>query len=81
MAAQEVTITKPFYMGRYTVTQEQYQQVMGTNPSHFKGLHLPVEMVSWDDTQEFCKKISERTGQTVRLAGLAAQTSVARSPT
>lgn len=81
MAAQEVTITKLFYMGKYTVTQEQYQQLMGTNPSHFKGPHLPVEMVSWDDAQEFCKKISERTGQTVRLAGLAAQTSVARSPT
>jgi formylglycine-generating enzyme required for sulfatase activity len=49
------------------VTQEQYQQVTGTNPSHFKGRDLPVEWVSWDDAQEFCKKVSEKTGQSVRL--------------
>jgi len=65
--AHEVTITKPFYMGKYKVTQEQYAQVMGTNPSRFRGPRLPVETVSWDDAQEFCKKVSEKTGQTVRL--------------
>ena len=42
-------------------------QVMGTNPSGFKGASLPVETVSWDEAQEFCKKVSEKTGQTVRL--------------
>jgi formylglycine-generating enzyme required for sulfatase activity len=62
-----VTLTKPFYMGKFEVTQEQYQQVMGNNPSHFQGRDLPVEQVSWDDAQEFCKKASEKTGLTIRL--------------
>jgi formylglycine-generating enzyme required for sulfatase activity len=57
--AHEVTISTPFYLGRYEVTQEQYQQVMGKSPSHFKGRDLPVEYVSWDEAQEFCKKASE----------------------
>ena len=65
--AHEVTLTKPFYMGKFEVTQEQYQQVMGLNPSAFKGRDLPVEQVSWDDAQEFCKKASEKTGLVVRL--------------
>jgi len=65
--AHEVTLTQPFYMGKFEVTQEQYQQVMGSNPSHFKGPDLPVERVSWDDAQDFCKKASEKTGLTVRL--------------
>jgi len=57
--AHEVTISTPFYLGRYEVTQEQYQQVTGSNPSYFKGQNLPVEQVSWDEAQEFCKKASE----------------------
>jgi len=65
--AHEVTITKPFYMAKLETTQEQYMQVMGTNPSNFKGVNLPVEQVSWGDAQEFCKKVSEKTGHTVRL--------------
>jgi len=65
--AHEVTLTKPFYMGKFEVTQEQYQQVMGTNPSAFKGRDLPVEQVSWDEAQEFCKKAGEKTGLAVRL--------------
>jgi formylglycine-generating enzyme required for sulfatase activity len=64
--AHQVTLTRPFYMGKFEVTQEQYQQVMGMNPSAFKGRGLPVEQVSWDDAQEFCKKASEKTGLTVR---------------
>jgi formylglycine-generating enzyme required for sulfatase activity len=63
----EVTISKPFYMGVYDVTQEQYEQVMGQNPSHFKGAKNPVEMVSWDEAVEFCKKLSAKTGKTVQL--------------
>jgi len=53
-----VSITKPFYLGVTEVTQEQYQQVMGTNPSQFKGPQNPVEKVSWTDAVEFCRKLS-----------------------
>ena len=57
----KVTLTKGFYMGVYTVTQEQWQEVMGNNPSHFKGeKNLPVEQVNWDDCQEFIKKLREK---------------------
>ena len=62
-----VTLTQPYYMGKYDVTQEQYQAVIGTNPSKFIGKDNPVEMVSWDDAQIFCKKLTEQTTQTVRL--------------
>ena len=57
--AHEVTISRPFYMGKYEVTQEQYMQVMGTNPSLFKGPNLPVDAVWWGQAQEFCRKASE----------------------
>jgi len=56
--AHLVTITKPFYMGKYEVTQEQFKQVMGANPSSSKGPKLPVEQASWEDAKEFCKKAS-----------------------
>ena len=62
----EVTVPA-YFMGKYQVTQEQYQQVMGKNPSHFKGNKRPVEMVSWNDAVEFCKKLSQKTGRTYRL--------------
>ncbi|MCY3020848.1 MAG: formylglycine-generating enzyme family protein [Planctomycetota bacterium] len=58
--AHEVTMMMPFYMGKYEVTQEQYVQVMGANPSSFKGANLPVEMVSWNGAQDFCKKAVTR---------------------
>ena len=57
--AHEVTLTKPFKMGVHEVTQAQYEQVMGVNPSTFKGADNPVENVSWDDAVEFCRKLSE----------------------
>ncbi|MCL4205664.1 MAG: SUMF1/EgtB/PvdO family nonheme iron enzyme [Pirellulaceae bacterium] len=53
-----VRITKPFYLGVTEVTQEQYERVMGANPSNFKGTHLPVERVSWEDAVDFCRKLS-----------------------
>jgi eukaryotic-like serine/threonine-protein kinase len=62
----DVTI-KPFYMGFCTVTQEQYQAVMGTNPAYFKGAKLPVEQVSWNDTESFCQKLSQKSGKKYRL--------------
>ena len=46
-----VRITKPFYLGKYLVTQEQWETVMGGNPSGFQGPKNPVETVSWDDCQ------------------------------
>jgi formylglycine-generating enzyme required for sulfatase activity len=63
----EVTISKPFYMGVTEVTQEQYEAIMGKNPSGWKGATNPVENVSWDDVAQFCKKLSEKTRQAVRL--------------
>jgi formylglycine-generating enzyme required for sulfatase activity len=63
----EVTISQPFYLGKYPVTQEQWQAVMGSNPSRFRGMNRPVEGVSWNEAQEFCRKLSVRTGGTVRL--------------
>ncbi|MEI7731413.1 MAG: formylglycine-generating enzyme family protein [Verrucomicrobiota bacterium] len=63
----EVTISKPFYMGICLVTQEQYQQLMGKNPSKFKAPLNPVENLTWDDAVEFCKALSARTGKSLRL--------------
>jgi formylglycine-generating enzyme required for sulfatase activity len=62
-----VTITKGFWMGIYPVTQTQWQAVMGYNPSNFPGADQPVEMVSWDDCQEFCQKMAELTGKPIQL--------------
>jgi len=57
--AHKVTLTKPFLLGQHEVTQEQYEKVMGTNPSKFKGKQNPVEGVSWNDAVEFCRKLSQ----------------------
>ena len=52
-----VRLTKGFWLGKHPVTQQQWQSVMGTNPSKFKGNDLPVETVSWNDCQEFITRI------------------------
>ncbi len=57
-----VTISQPFYMGKYEVTQKEWKAVMGTNPSYFEGDNLPVEQVSWNDVQEFIKKLNQKEG-------------------
>ena len=59
-----VTLSNGFYMGKYEVTQAQYQAVMGNNPSYFTGENLPVEQVSWYDAVEFCNVLSEIEGLT-----------------
>ena len=63
----EVTLTKPFYMGKYEVTQEQWFEIMGENPSREKGRKLPVTNVSWEDCQEFIKKLNAKTDGGYRL--------------
>ena len=64
----EVTLTKPFYMGKFEVTQEQWEAVMGDNPSSkTKGAKLPVTDVSWNDCQEFIKKLNASTKGNYRL--------------
>ncbi|MDR0982540.1 MAG: SUMF1/EgtB/PvdO family nonheme iron enzyme [Culturomica sp.] len=56
-----------FKIGKYEVTQAQWRAVMGSNPSYFKGDNLPVEKVSWDDCQEFIRKLNAATGKNYRL--------------
>ena len=63
----EVTLTKPFYIGKHEVTQEQWESVMGKNPSDTKGAKLPVTDVSWNDCQEFIKKLNAKTDGGYRL--------------
>ncbi|MFM7365108.1 MAG: formylglycine-generating enzyme family protein, partial [Cuspidothrix sp.] len=63
-----------FFMGRYPVTQAQFQAIMENNPSNFQGNgsttltnQRPVESVSWNDAVKFCERLSQKTGKTYRL--------------
>ncbi|MEI8033797.1 MAG: SUMF1/EgtB/PvdO family nonheme iron enzyme [Chlorobiaceae bacterium] len=56
-------IDPDFYLGKYPVTQQQWEAVMGNNPSNFKGGSLPVETVSWDDAQIFIQKLNQLSGK------------------
>lgn len=58
---------KPFFMGKYQVTQEQYQVITGKNPSRFQGKNLPVERVNWYNAVKFCEQLSKLTGKQYRL--------------
>ena len=62
-----VTLTNDYYMGKYEVTQALWQAVMGSNPSFFKGDNLPVENLSWNDSQKFIGKLNSMTGRKFRL--------------
>jgi eukaryotic-like serine/threonine-protein kinase len=74
-AGEEYDNTKPqhdvivpaFYVGKFPVTQAQWQAVMGSNPSYFKGNDRPVEGVSWYDVKEFCQKLSQLSDKPYRL--------------
>lgn len=59
----QVTLSA-FYVDPHEVTQQDYQAVMGTNPSHFRGDNLPVEQVTWYDAINYCNKLSEARGLT-----------------
>ncbi len=76
----EVTV-QAFFMGKYPITQAQYQQVMGENPSNFKGNERPVEYVSWEDAVEFCQRLSKQTGKEYRLPSEAEWEYAARAGT
>ncbi|MCY2926528.1 MAG: formylglycine-generating enzyme family protein [Planctomycetota bacterium] len=67
MPQHEVTISRPFYIGVFEVTQAQYAAVMGVNPSLNVGAKNPVEQVTWDEAVQFCKRLSAKTGKIVRL--------------
>ncbi len=64
----QVTISRGFWMSKYETTQEEYQSVMGSNPSYFTGdSKRPVETVSWDDASNYCDKLTAREGAAGRL--------------
>ncbi len=63
----EVRLTQGFWMGTTPVTQEQWQAVMGNNPSNFNGPLLPVETVSWEDAAEFCRQVRQHCEIGLRL--------------
>jgi formylglycine-generating enzyme required for sulfatase activity len=65
--AHRVTLSNGFYLGVYPVSQAQWREVMGYNPSKFLGDDRPVEMVSWNDCQEFCQEFATHTGKPIRL--------------
>ncbi len=58
-----VRITKPFYLGKYPLTQEQWEAVMGNNPCNFKSPKHPVDKVNWDDCRQFLDKLNRRQGK------------------
>jgi formylglycine-generating enzyme required for sulfatase activity len=64
---RRVKISRPFYMGKYEVTQEQYYAVAKSKPSRFKEEGHPVENISWDQANRFCKKLSQIKSVVFRL--------------
>jgi len=67
LPVREIELTEDYYIGKFEITQKQWETVMGSNPSSFSGENLPVETVSWEECMEFCKKLSKATGLNVSL--------------
>ena len=66
--AHRISITRPFEIGKYQVTQAEYEVVTSVNPSRFRGPDHPVETISWDDAQKFCELLNrKRDGYQYRL--------------
>ena len=69
-----VTLTEGYWLGKHPVTQSQWEKVMGSNPSHFKGVNRPVEEVSWTEVTSFCNKLTASERAAGRLpAGMTYQ--------
>ena len=66
-AQHQVVLSKPYFIGKYEVTQEQWEAVMGDNPSQTKGAKLPVTNISWLDCQNFISKLNAKTESNYRL--------------
>ncbi|MEA5568942.1 SUMF1/EgtB/PvdO family nonheme iron enzyme [Anabaena sp. UHCC 0399] len=73
---QHLVTLKPFFLGKYLITQAQWREVanfpkikyeLESEPSYFKGDNLPVECISWYEAQEFCARLSQKTGRVYRL--------------
>lgn len=73
----EVALSRGFFLAETECTQGQWAEVMGNNPSHFKGEDRPLEQVSWDEAAEYCRKLTERQ----RRAGLLPEGWAWRLPT
>ncbi len=63
----KVTISKAYWIGKYELTQREYQLIMGNNPSYYRGVDKPVECVSWNDAMKFCEKLNKREHQAGRV--------------
>ena len=75
----EVKIGYSFAVGKYEVTQAEWEAVMGKKRSSFKGSDRPMEMISWEDAKSFVKKLSEQTGKEYRLLSEAEWEYMARA--
>lgn len=65
--ARRVAISRPFYLSKYEITQKQWKEIMGSNPSVFQGDDLPVESLTWHDVQEFVGRLNAKSGARYRL--------------